>query len=312
MQETNTPEHVLVIPRSEYINHEPFSGFRPLRGLSDLGDYLCGVNPVASFMDREAAETDENFKQLISYCIILCGDSILTYRRSGTGGEDRLHGQLSIGVGGHANNQDDPEEFFWAYANSVIRELHEEIGLKIDHDALQASVAGLINDDTDPVGRVHLGVCHIVSVNEKQAANILTNCEHTLLEPQFVPLPEFHEESLHGQLESWSRHAMDHLLMEHGASGKWCDTDFQERIGLLAICAANLASAAGGFRMQDNHRGHRLSAALVCEAAGAVQCMLQGLTHNGDVGPDEVKDAAKKFYGQLPSILKHQKIQNNE
>ena len=44
-------------------------------------------------------------KQLISYCLLENEKGeILVYERLSGGGEERLHGQSSIGVGGHMND----------------------------------------------------------------------------------------------------------------------------------------------------------------------------------------------------------------
>ena len=50
-------------------------------------------------------EEDPSYKQLISYCLLENeNDEILVYQRLSGGGEERLHGQSSVGVGGHMNN----------------------------------------------------------------------------------------------------------------------------------------------------------------------------------------------------------------
>ena len=50
-------------------------------------------------------EEDPEFKQLISYCLLENqSGEILVYERLSGGGEERLHGQSSIGVGGHMND----------------------------------------------------------------------------------------------------------------------------------------------------------------------------------------------------------------
>ncbi|SUM33491.1 NUDIX hydrolase [Staphylococcus gallinarum] len=54
---------------------------------------------------RGDMEEDPTYKQLISYCILENErDEILVYERLSGGGEARLHGQSSIGVGGHMND----------------------------------------------------------------------------------------------------------------------------------------------------------------------------------------------------------------
>lgn len=115
------------------------------------------------FIPRSQAEGDPDFKQVIPYQLFCCDDRFFVFRRGGGGGEKRLAGRLSIGVGGHVNDNDangtrlSPADFLCA----MERERKEEL---ICPDVLSSFFKGWINDDSDPVGQVHLGavyVCHI-------------------------------------------------------------------------------------------------------------------------------------------------------
>ncbi|WP_442246660.1 Y-family DNA polymerase, partial [Staphylococcus aureus] len=54
---------------------------------------------------RGDMEEDPSYKHLISYCLLENEHGeILVYERLYGGGEARLHGQSSIGVGGHMND----------------------------------------------------------------------------------------------------------------------------------------------------------------------------------------------------------------
>ena len=67
----------------------------------DSGDFDSGeeiakkVNGDGGFMDRDLAEVDVGFKQLIPYAIIKAGDRILIYTRGKKGGEVKLHAKRS-------------------------------------------------------------------------------------------------------------------------------------------------------------------------------------------------------------------------
>ena len=318
MNDTTPPpaqEKVLVIPRSEFDKREAFQGFRALHDRPDLGEYLTH-NPaepnLCRFMAREMAEADPRFKQIISQVVLMCGTSVLVYGRGKSGGETRLHGKLSLAVGGHVDESDDPHEPFFAYANSVLRELKEEVGMAVDHNVIQKTIIGLVNDDTSAVGKVHLGVVHVIALNEHQAGELLKNCEHTMTNPQWLPLTELGDPESQARLEDWSRHIAQHLLGELSAHGKWEDPAFRERVGMLAITAANLASAATGFLMQENARGHLLSRNQVEACMGAVTCMADGLMANEDIDGKTCAEAGQTFYQQLPTILRHQKLQADE
>lgn len=313
MSNTTTEERVLVIPRVDFEANESFNGFRSLEGRSDLGEYLTAhpeEQNIGFFMTREAAESSEHHKQLLPYIVIMCGNRVLTYRRSPSGGEAKLHGKLSVGVGGHINSEDDPEEPFFAYMNGAVRELKEEIGLDVNRDTLQRTVIGLVNDEETPVGRVHLGVVHVIAVDEQQGLEIIKNTEHTMLDSAFVELESLAKDHYLDQMESWSAFVINHMASENSVKGKWNDLAFRERVGMLSICASRLASACTGFLIQDSQRSHNLSKAAVEQALGEVQCMMSGLLGNGDIRDEGVEKAAKDFYKQLPQIMRHQFVED--
>lgn len=307
---TQQPENVLVIPRSLFIEHEPFTGFRSLDGRSDLGDYLQG-SPVkhASFMPRDEVETNPFFLQIIPYVILLSEDKVFLYRRGKLGSEDRLHGQYSIGLGGHINDTDEASgEPFYAFLNGAARELREEVGVNVSIDTLQGSAIGLVNDESTDVSKVHLGVVLVIKVSAAMAQDMLKTCENTLLEPQWIPLYELENPQLATQFETWSSFVAQHLIKDACVDAKWDDKAFRERVTMLSVTAANLASSASSFLMQESPRGHMISKSMVETGAGEVQCMLAGLIANNDIEGHEVKKAAKDFHETLGEIVRHQKI----
>ena len=52
------------------------------------------------FMPRDEAEQRPDYKQIIPYVILRRGDEVFVTRRLSKGGEARLHGKISIGIGG--------------------------------------------------------------------------------------------------------------------------------------------------------------------------------------------------------------------
>ncbi|TXD42953.1 hypothetical protein FRC96_02030 [Lujinxingia vulgaris] len=110
---------------------------------------------------RAPLEEDPTRKQLIPYVVVHNDTHIFRLRRLPTQGEARLHDKLSVGVGGHIarDKKSDappelrrPDDALWT---GMLVELYEE--LFIDHP-LTLTYRGLINDDTNEVGQVHLGV----------------------------------------------------------------------------------------------------------------------------------------------------------
>jgi len=155
---------VLVVPTTLLHECGYFQGFQPLDATSAQERYrpLFDVRNQ-HFMPRAEAEADPNFKQLIPYVLVVAPlEGIVTYWRGTAGGEDRLHGKRSIGFGGHINPEDtdvagcdgDP------YLAGLVREIQEELRLEPEPDLVAPAVLGLINDDSNEVGKVHLGVAH--------------------------------------------------------------------------------------------------------------------------------------------------------
>lgn len=63
----------------------------------------------ATFLERDAAERDEGYRQIIPYVVLRAPAGIFSYARTSRGREARLHGLRSIGVGGHVNPGDLPD-----------------------------------------------------------------------------------------------------------------------------------------------------------------------------------------------------------
>lgn len=306
---TPTKEQVLTIPRSVFIEQGAFNGFKKLdQDTPDLGIYLQGA-PVqhAKFVDREEAESNQWLKQIIPYVVLTSEDKVFLYRRGKKGSEEKLHDNYSIGIGGHINPEDD-EEPFLAFVKGAVREIKEEIGLDLDPNIIMGSAIGLVNDESNAVGRVHLGAVLMIQIAAVSQQTIIDNCENTLVEPQWIPMYELENPELSTRLETWSKFVADHIIEKISKNGKWDDKAFRERVALLSIAAANLSSAATGFLMQESPRGHMISKAMVEEAAGETQCMLAGLITHDDIHGHEVKRCAKEFHQDLARIVKHQTV----
>jgi len=165
------------------------------------------------YLNRSEAELDKRYKQLIPYVLILCNDRILRYRRGKGGGETRLHGLYSVGVGGHISEED--HGLFSSgpgYQEGMRRELMEEVAIEETKDAAVA----LINDDSTEVGQVHFGVVHIMYVADEK----IVGRRSGIASPEFAPIAEVVKD-LAGY-ESWSRFCLeqlDLLLTKAAAAG---------------------------------------------------------------------------------------------
>lgn len=197
-------EEVLVVPRSLLEEIGAFEGIRT-HGLEQAVSQL--LDPSSHFfMDRAAAEDDPGHKQLIPYCIFRCGDRILHYTRGKSGGESRLHAKISVGVGGHVNPVDTgggktgPD----AYHAAVTREIEEELHLPEDHEH---RIIALLNDESNPVGQVHLGIVHLVDLK----SDVVSSREEALSDLKFSPISEL-SGPLFDRLETWSAFCIRHLV----------------------------------------------------------------------------------------------------
>lgn len=188
-------ENILVVPRTVLENLGLFDGlcFDAARYMPALLDPRNNL-----FLPRSAAENDPSYKQLIPYLVIRHGDRVLHYVRGKSGGEARLHAKGSIGIGGHINDGDTHAEHFneAAYQRAVERELNEELAIS---GPWHQKIAALLNDDATEVGRVHLGIVHIITVDSP----VVAAREDAICDLQFLTAAELAPRREH--LENWSQ-----------------------------------------------------------------------------------------------------------
>ena len=197
-------EHVLVVPRSLFDGAGDFQGFR-----SEAAAYLpLLLDPAhTSWRPRASVEEDPSFKQLIPYCILAWTDAAgvkhyFAYTRGGGQGEARLRAKRSLGIGGHISSTDGEHGDDTSYDAGMRRELAEEIAIE---GAWTARCVGLINDDSNAVGRVHLGIVHMLDV----ASSAVAPRESELVECGFAPLAALLADR--DRFETWSQITLDAL-----------------------------------------------------------------------------------------------------
>lgn len=185
------PENILVVPSSVVAELGITHGFT--QRSADVLESLLH-HDGARFLPREdGLEQNEDWKQLIPYMILTHQDAaanvplrLFAYRRTPKGGEPRLHQQRSIGIGGHINDQDgsDPHD---AFMRGARRELYEEVSLPQTSSVhfMPMAWAGLLNDDTTPVGRTHLGLVFQVVLDTPEVVSKATeHADDGLLTPE--------------------------------------------------------------------------------------------------------------------------------
>ena len=194
-------ESVLVIKR------ELFDEIGTFQGIStEIDKYLpVFLNPSNNFfIHRELAEDDPTHKQIIPYAIFKHGDKFLKYLRGKKSGEQRLASKSSIGIGGHINQDDFNSSSLEkdTYLTGIEREINEELIINCDYNNLPIA---LINDDSNDVGQVHLGVVHLFDLESDQVEAGEANIENL----EFLSSEDLLKEK--DNLESWSQICVDHL-----------------------------------------------------------------------------------------------------
>lgn len=173
-------------------------------------EWLAALESIQlTWMSRPLAEGNPEFKQWIPYAVLRNHrGELAAYPRGG--GEKRLHGLWSLGVGGHVNPPDDrsatPGNSCWGPTlwNGLRRELAEEYPGAARGET---RFIGLIHESRTPVGRVHIGAVflHQVSESSMELGSELTGLRwvpHSAIGGGDWPLERF---------EIWSRLALELL-----------------------------------------------------------------------------------------------------
>ena len=189
-------EQVLVIERKVLEQVGMFQGLT-----FDVDNYLreLFVQGVPRFMPRSQVEENPAYKQLIPYVLMSYQDKYLSYIRGRRAGEARLVGNRSIGIGGHINPADDMPlfntDFYETYLAAVEREVAEEVSVETSHTD---RIVALLNDESNEVGSVHLGIVHHWILNAPKVGKR----EQMITQMAFMRPAELHE--VRDTLETWS------------------------------------------------------------------------------------------------------------
>lgn len=193
-------EQVLVVPRKDLVD----AGQLPHGFLAGgCRDFLSLVARGGTFLPRPRVEEDPSLKQVIPYAVVRFREMVFLLRRTSRGGEARLYRKLSIGVGGHINPEGVTGEA--VVEAGLRRELAEE--LTFDRPYRHRPI-GLVNDDGNPVGRVHIGIVYLVETAD-QGVRVR---ETEVLEGGFSPIASLGP--LLGEMETWSRIVAESVFLE--------------------------------------------------------------------------------------------------
>jgi len=191
-------EFVYVVKRYDLFDLAFPHGFVTARDEPEQMDqWNARMRAKGFFVERRWAEQDSSLKQIIPYNLIVHGDEIYLLKRLDSGGESRLHGKLSIGVGGHINPVDEAEGDLLDIG--CRRELDEELNLETP---FTLKPAGVINDESNDVGSVHIGLVNLAHCETRD----VTVRETDQLEGGFVTQQALQEMANNepDRFESWS------------------------------------------------------------------------------------------------------------
>jgi predicted NUDIX family phosphoesterase len=147
-------EEVLCVPRTTIFPDGAWHGLVA----TGLERVLRTIRAVSEYRTRAAVEDDPAQQQIIPYCVVRHSDgTFLLTQRLQRSTERRLHDRYSLGVGGHVNPRDGAGGD--AVLGGLAREWREEI---VCPSPATARLVAVLNDDSSPVSRVHLGLVFLV------------------------------------------------------------------------------------------------------------------------------------------------------
>jgi predicted NUDIX family phosphoesterase len=193
---SSASEQVLCVKREDIFPDGAWHGFVSER----LEQHQAVIREQHFFMARAKVENDPNYQQIIPYVVFRHGGLYFLTHRLRASSEKRLRKQYSLGVGGHINPGDlhagDPIQ------DGLKREWEEEVTYD---GSFEAKLIGLLNDDSSPVSKVHLGVVFLV---DGDTPNIAIR-ETDKLAGELLTLEEMRIYYL--GMESWSQMVYDRL-----------------------------------------------------------------------------------------------------
>jgi len=197
-------EFVYVVERAQLFDLAHPQGFAAAAtDRKAAAERIARIRRHGFFVERRKAEQNSTWKQVIPYVVVRKGDAILLLERTKKQGEARLHGKLSIGVGGHVNPVDTEGDPLFA---GMKRELEEELSVS---GPIELRAAGFLNDDSTDVGAVHYG---LVAVADARRAEVAIR-ETELMSGRFVPKAELQElcRRERARFETWSSLLIDRI-----------------------------------------------------------------------------------------------------
>jgi predicted NUDIX family phosphoesterase len=157
---------IIGVPRAVALPDGAWRGFKRFRSAEEGMKEIARLDGAGRSRPRRELEIDPAWKQPIPYAIALYRDAsgarhLFWMDRLAGGSDRRLHGRASFGVGGHIGAEDR------GILAALEREWREEVETTVDPNFVPL---GLLNDDNDEVGRVHLGVVFLAQLSSPEIA----------------------------------------------------------------------------------------------------------------------------------------------
>ncbi|OGO55347.1 MAG: hypothetical protein A2Z32_12575 [Chloroflexi bacterium RBG_16_69_14] len=188
-------ERVYVVPRAAVLDAAGWYGIRT----DGLDAFVAALERDGRYEPRDRMERDPSHKQVIPYLVLRDGPRYFLMQRTAAGGDPRLHGRYSIGVGGHLNPGDG------GLLGGLRREWSEEL---VAGFVPEFRLVALLNDDTTDVGAVHLGAVYVADAAGRPVAIRETH----KLSGAFVEAAAV--AAVSDRLETWSRLTFEFLAGE--------------------------------------------------------------------------------------------------
>lgn len=188
-------EQILVVKRSHLFPDDgAWHGLRKV----DFEHYMHIIDHKKEFHPRSVMENDPAYKQIIPYLVFQHDNTFFLMQRRSTASEERLRNKLTLGIGGHIRKEDMTHNSIFSWAT---REFHEEVDYA---GTFTIQPIGIINDDSNDVGKVHIGFVFLLTGN---IANITVKSE--LKNGSLIPLSECIAQK--ESMETWSQFILNEL-----------------------------------------------------------------------------------------------------
>jgi predicted NUDIX family phosphoesterase len=191
-----TDEKILVVPTSKFFTGQPFSGLHVIENFDKTQET---IEIHKEFLWRSEMEIDVNYKQIIPYLVFSYDNKFFLMQRKSNASETRLQNKYSLGIGGHIKQEDISGKNIFDWAR---REFAEEIEYT---GSFSIEPIGLINDESNAVGQVHLG-CAFLLKGDSGAISIKSE----LKQGNLLSLQEC--AAFYENMETWSQIVFNFLI----------------------------------------------------------------------------------------------------